>query len=378
MHYRCFMNEAQAIAELGRWIASRPTGTAHLEWANGRLALGFHEGKITSAVGPDPDALAARLGTETLHGEDLIQVAQAMAERSELTEIQAVGAVKSLILGDLRSWYLDPNRAFEVGDAVAEPSSAHSISATHAIVELVLSGPGDELVDAILPDRDVLLTRTEGFLDLYAPLGLAEEADLIVAKITGQRTGGEIQTHSPHPKDEVGKLLAALVAAGMLVTREPDPPTLGVSLPQGPAPAIDVEDTPQPKPLSPLVFFVPAIVLVAAAVLVWWFFLRAEAPQPGTESTTGRWGVAVDLGCEPHEYRRLLQVARTHENVQPVAIDGAEQGGEGCWRLVWGDFPSRAAAQGAVSRVPGEIRRDGFDLHVVQIPASPDAPKLEE
>jgi len=363
------MGGTQAILDFGRWIASRPSGTARLGCSAGPLQLDLMEGKIVGVTGPDRAALVDKLGVEPADGENLITAAEKTCSGGNLNEIQAVGAVKSLLLNSLKAWFLDPNRTFSASHNPPQNPSSHSISPTHAVVELVLSSQDDGLADVILPDRNVLLTRTEGFLDLYAPLGLSEEADLIVAKITGQRTGEEIQTHSPHPKEEVGRLLAALVAAGMLSVREPDPPAIGIHLTPEPqtTPEDDDDGASRSRRLSPLVLFVPIVVFVVIIAAVWWFVLRDDSPAPAASSSA--WGIAVDLGCEPHEYRRLLQVARVNDNVQPIAVTEANDGGEGCWRLVWGRFATAAEAHEAFADVPAGIRREGFELHAVEIPA---------
>lgn len=370
MHYRYIMGEARAILDFGRWVASRPAGSATLGWSDGVLVLDIRDGKIVGVSGPNPQVLTRTFGTNPPDGDDLIALAQAMAPQSGLSEIQAVGAVKSILLDSLQLWFMDPDRSFDVSDTIPESRSAHSISATHALVELVLSSPDDTIVHAILPDRNVLLTRTEGFLDLYAPLGLAEEADLIVAKITGQRTGAEIEAHSPHPKDEVARLLAALTATGMLTIRDPDPPSIGISLGPEPEPTPSIEEHAPQRRLSPLILFVPALAVVAAAFAVWWFFFRAPADVDTKNPPSAHWGVVVDLGCEPHEYRRLMQVARLNDEVRPIAVEDVQDSSEDCWRLVWGDFSTAALAERAFPKVPAEVRRDGFELHAVEIPSA--------
>jgi len=152
----------------------------------------------------------------------------ALAAAPGVAETQAVGAVKELVQLSFAAWLLDPDRQLEIVDSDVAASESPTISAAHAVVELVLSSQDPAVARAILPELDTRLRRSADFLELYSPLRLSEEADLIVAKVNGQRTAGEIAGRSPHGHDEVLNLLAALVAAGML---EPAPAEEAVEVP---------------------------------------------------------------------------------------------------------------------------------------------------
>ncbi len=361
------MSEAQLIWRLGRWIGQRHPGVARLQHTHGEFLLRVRDGRIVGAQGFDAAAFGSELPPET----DLLAAAHAHAAARNIPETEAVGIAKKLIQTELRSWYADPDRHLEIIDEVPQPCHGHSISMTHAFVELLLSDPDGALVARVLPDPDVLLRRADGFLELYVPLGLSEEADLIVAKITGQRTAAEIILRSPQPEDEVSRLLTALIATGMLeATPVPDPASV-LDLKTDLDPSFPTESDEAPRRLSPALILLAAVVLALAATAIWWFFIRAPHNTPPPTGSRGQWGIVIDLGCEPHEYRRLLEVAQRHGNVQAIAVDESNEEAVGCWRLVWGSFPTSEGAQESISSIPDALIRDGFDPHLVEIP-SPD------
>lgn len=361
------MNEPQVIWRLGRWVSKRIPGSARLIASDVALEMELSEGRIVGVSGIDTSLLGRALKCEPLGEGDLIAEALALAAANEIPEATVMGAAKVLFQDHLRTWMLDPDRRLELVDGIQELSPSNSISATHAFVELILSDPDGATTAAVLPSLDVLLRRADGFLELYAPLGLAEEADLIVAKITGQRTAAEIAARSPHVHDDVVKLLAALTASGMLEAVHAAAPDNSPVLIAAPEPSAGLDREAPGRSLSPLLLLAGAVVIAIAAIGTWWFGFR-EGKAPPTPETTGHWAVAVDLGCEPHEFRRLLQVARRHDDVRPIALAGNGEKADGtCWRLVWGDFPTMSEAESAISSVPTSIRREGFEPHVVEI-----------
>ncbi|RLE24800.1 MAG: hypothetical protein DRJ65_09255 [Acidobacteria bacterium] len=330
------------------------------------------EGRIVGVSGIDTSLLGRALNCEPLGEGDLIAEALALAAANEIPEATAMGAAKVLFQDHLRKWLLDPDRRLDLVDGMQELRPTNSISATHAFVELILSDPDGATTAAVLPSLDVLLRRADGFLDLYAPLGLAEEADLIVAKITGQRTAEEIAARSPHEHDDIVKLLAALTASGMLEAVHAAMPDTSPVLIVTPDPSADLDRQSSARRLSPLLVLAAVVIVAAAAIGTWWFVFRQDKAPPQPE-TTGHWAVAVDLGCEPHEFRRLLQVARRYDDVRPVALTGNGEDGDGtCWRLVWGDFPTMSQAESAISSVPASICREGFEPHVVEVDEGAD------
>jgi hypothetical protein len=324
--------------------------------------------------GVDTAEVARRLDCEPAGCNDLLEEAHTLAQERALPETQAVGAAKEVMQSAIQSWFLDPNRELEIVDGEPDSTDGPSISITHAVVELVLSDVDHSVAEHILPDLSVLLRRVPKFLELYAPLRLAEDADLVVAKISGERTAGEISSGSPHGEQEVLRLLAALVATGMLepvpvVTSAADLDILQTELP-------DIEPSSRRLPMW-------WIVIAAAVVLVvlgyFGLRMRQTTPEPPVAAPQegGRWALVVDMGCEPEELQRILRKAREHPKVlQPLAAD--EESGEPCWRLAWGDFANREAAEAQISEVPASLRREGFDPHAIEVPekASTDQPEL--
>ncbi len=367
------MNDPQVVWRLGRWVAKRIPGNARLIASDVSLEIGMNEGRIVGVIGIDTSLLGRALNCEPFGEDDLIAEALALAEANEIPEATVMGAAKVLLQDRLKAWLLDPDRRLETVDGIQELRPINSISATHALVELILSDPDGTTAAAVLPSLDVLLRRADGFLDLYAPLGLAEEADLIVAKITGQRTAEEIAARSPHEHDDIVKLLAALTASGMLEAVHAAVPDSSPVLIAAPEPSAELDRQTPARRLSPLLVLAAVVIIAAMAITAWWFAFRQDKATPQPE-TTGHWAVAVDLGCEPHEFRRLLQVARRHDEVRPVALAESGENGDGtCWRLVWGDFPTMSLAESAISSVPSSIRREGFEPHVVEVDEGADA-----
>ena len=216
---------------------------------------------------------------------------------------------------------------------------------------------------AILPELDIRLRRSADFLELYSPLRLSEEADLIVAKVNGQRTAGEIAGRSPHGHDDVLNLLAALVAAGML---EPAPAEEAAELP---AP-VAVDEPPARRsrrrrvPKWILLAALAAVLTLVLLIAVLWQRSGASVGNPGSGA---EWGLVVDMGCEPQELQRVLRKVRQYpDGLRAVEAAGAE--GSPCWRLIWGRFPSREAASRAIADIPAHLKLEGFTPHAVELP----------
>jgi len=357
------MHDPEHIWQFGRWLAQRMSGTARLRWKDHEIVLGFSDGKIVSIEGLDPKEVARRVDCESAGREELLEEAVAIAARHGMPETRSLGAAKEALQETLTQWFLDPGRGLELIEGVATDADGATISATHAIVELVLSEPEDDLIGSILPDLNVLVRRTDDFLDLYAPLRLSEDADLVVAKITGQRTADEIANRSPHGPQEVLKLMAALVATGML---EPELVEMSVDgsdrTPVGlPSPARDRKQL----PLWLVIAAIALVVVVLMALGATRYWPRGEAAG-AVESA--EWTLVVDMGCEPEELQRVLKKARLHpKTLRPVQANAGE--GDPCWRLVWGRFPSRAAAEDALTEIPERLMLDGFTPHPIELPA---------
>lgn len=358
------MSDPHEIWQLAQWIARQEGGAARLGWSDGELILRVHRGRIRFVEGIDGSALCRRLSCESAGNADLLEEARALASDRQIAETYAMSAAKELVQAGLKEWLLDPQRELEIVEGEPNDVEGATISITHALVELVLSDTSGATASAIVPDIDVLLARSPDFLDLYAPLRLSEEADLIVSKITGERTVREVADRSDHGADEVMRLLAALVVTGIL---EPEPALIidgDVDL----LPAEDQLEKRQRR-LPPSWTLAAAAVLVIALAIIAWVVMKpakADSPATGVALEVGAWSVVVDMGCEPQDLQRVLKKAQQHpEELRPVAAESVD-GGQ-CWRLVWGQFGNSEAASAAIGRIPDQLRQEGFDPHVIEL-----------
>ncbi len=359
------MSDPHEIWQFGQWIARRESGAARLGWSNGELILRLHNGRIRFVEGVDHLELARRLSCEPIGNVDLLEEARALARDRQIAETFAMGAAKELLQAKLREWFLDPERELEVVEGDPDEVAGATISITHTLVELVLSDTTGKTAAAILPDLDVLLSRSPDFLDLYAPLRLSEEADLIVSKITGERTAGEVAGRSDHGLDEVHRLLAALVVTGIL---EPEP-SLVVDGDVDLLPIDDLDSSPQRR--IPVMWIVgAAVVLVLALAVIAWMTRKSDQTAPTTsaesvESVGPGWALVIDMGCEPQDLQRISEKANEDPKLKPVAADSGND--DPCWRLVWGRYPTRKDAAAAVSEIPAKFLREGFDPRPLEI-----------
>jgi hypothetical protein len=355
------MQDPKLVWRFGRWVASKEPGVARLGWADGELLLGLRNGNVVAVEGPDPSLLGRMLECEASGHDDLLDEARSIASEQDVSEAQALGAAKQILQEALASWFVDPYRTLEIVDEVPGEDDGSTISATHAIVELLLADTQHEFDHQILPDFNVVLQRAPNFLELYSPLRLSEEADLVVAKITGQRTAQEISGQSSSDGSEVGRLLAALVATGLLEPipveeAEEDMGRLSVDLPF---------EEPTRKEL-PVAWIAAGIALVVGVlIIVAWLTLKPDDVQPAPPSEA--WTLVVDMGCEPEELQRVLKKARQHpDDLRPVQANTGDD--NPCWRLIWGEFETREAAEQGAAGLPAALRMDGFEPHPIELP----------
>jgi hypothetical protein len=360
------MSDPHEIWQLGQWIGRLDGGAARLGWTGGELILRVHKGRIRFVEGIDTGELCRQLSCETVGSIDLLEEARILAAKAQVSEIQAMGAAKELLQNNLRGWLLDPARELEAVEGQPDEVAGATVSITHTLVELVLSDTSGAIASEILPDLDVVLTRSPNFLDLYGPLRLSEEADLIVSKITGERTAREIIDRATHDEGEVLRLLAALVVTGIL---EPEPAMLlGADMDLLP----EEKEERSPRRRVPVVWIAAAAAALIIMLLVIAFVMtRSEGSREIASAKVSatpalRWALVVDMGCEPQDLQRVLKKAQENPKiVRPVAADSGN--GEPCWRLVWGRFADQAAAEAAVQEIPAELRREGFDPHPVEL-----------
>jgi hypothetical protein len=358
------MHDPELIWKFGQWTARRETGEVRFASSKGEIVLDVIDGKAVSVHGPDPTEVSRRLDITPVGKGDLLDEAMVIAAENDIPEAQAVGVVKEILQERIAAWMMDPDRRLELVSGDVLIGDGPTISMTHAVVELVLSDQGGRLAGMIMPDPDVLLKRADDFLELYSPLRLSEEADLIVAKVTGQRTAREISLRSPHGSDEVESLMAALVATGML---EPTPLAEVEVDPQPAAPVVlSVEEAQRTKiPIWALVGVLAVVVAVVLILTAWW---NRSPEQESTPTAAGaEWAIAVDMGCEPQELQRVLQKSREHpRDLKPLSADAGD--GSPCWRLVWGRFPNREAAESAIGEIPSGLVMEGFTPHAIELP----------
>ncbi|MDH3812867.1 MAG: hypothetical protein OEV48_00120 [Acidobacteriota bacterium] len=358
------MSDPHEIWQLGRWIGGQEGGAARLAWTDGELILRIHKGRVRFVEGIDSTELGKRLSCQPGGNHDLLEEARSLAKDGQIAETHAMGAAKELIQGSLRAWLLDPTRELEIVEGEPDDVDGATISITHTLVELVLSDTSGEIADAILPNDDVLLVRSPGFLDLYAPLRLSEEADLIVSKISGERTAGEVAENSNHGSDEVLRLLAGLVVTGIF---EPETP-LHISDDVDLLPAEEITDGSKRRiPVSWILGTAAALFVVLAVIL---FIMTRSSDSEPIQGVTGEndltWSLVIDLGCEPQDLQRVLKKAQENPKVvRPVAADVGDF--EPCWRLVWGRFSSREAAEAATDGIPAELLQQGFEPHPIEL-----------
>lgn len=362
------MADPHEIWQLGQWIARQEGGAAQLRWADGELILRVHQGRIRFVEGIDTEALSRRLSCEPVGRGDLLEEARELAATGQIAETYAMGAAKEILQQHLRQWLVDPGRELEIVEGEPDPANGATISITHTLVELVLSDTTGATAAIILPDLNVFLSRSPGFLELYSPLRLSEEADLIVSKITGERTAHQVADRSEHPISEVSRLLAALVVTGIL---EPEP-ALVVETEVDLLPVEEYADSSRRRiPVSWILGSAALLLILLLAIA--WLVTRGGGDaaggavgDDGTSPTGRHWALVVDMGCEPQDLQRVLKKADQHpDSVRPVAAES--DGRDDCWQLVWGDFSSRDAAGSAAKDVPAALRREGFEPHPIEI-----------
>ena len=356
------MQDSNQIWAFGRWIAQRDPSSARLLWTEGELVLGVRQGRIHSAVGLDSNELAARLGCPGSGEDDLLAEARYLGQSKGIPETRAMGAAKEILQEALHQWLLDPDRQFIIEESEPPEADGATISITHAIVELVLADTEHNVSASILPDSETTLQRSKDFLELYAPLRLTEEADLIVASITASATAADIAAESSHQPDEVVRLVAALVATGILEASEPVILTDDL---EWPGTEFDGEE-PSRKKIPGWMIGAAAGLLLVVVVIIAFVVMRGGGENEPLAVGSGDWGVVVEMGCEPQDLQRMLRKRNLERKaLRTVKADPAN--GDTCFRLVWGSFPTREGAEEAVGDIPAALVEDGFQPHVIEV-----------
>lgn len=366
------MQDPKQIWEFGNWIARKDPGSARLSWADGEVILGMRQGRIHSIEGLDTGELAVNLGCENTGEGDLLAEAKALSTVRGVPETRAMGAAKEILQRALHQWLMDPDRQFTIDDEEPAEVDGATISITHALVELVLADTEHNVAVTILPDSGVSLQRSTGFLELYAPLRLSEEADLIVASITGTATAADIARDSSHQPDEVVRLVAALVATGVLDATESMISSNDLDWPD----AELTEDEPSQRKIPVWMIGAAAAALAIIIAIVFFVFLRGDEGDGSAAVGSGDWGVVVEMGCEPQDLQRMLR-KRNVERKALRTIKADPTNGDSCFRLVWGSFSTRVAAEESLGKIPSNLVEEGFQPHVIEVSETEAGGELE-
>ena len=120
-------------------------------------------------------------------------------------------------------------------------------------------------------------------------------------------------------------------------------------------------------PVSWILGAAAALFILLAVIL--FIMTRSKDSEPVQGMTGGNdltWSLVIDLGCEPQDLQRVLKKAQENPKVvRPVATDVGDA--EPCWRLVWGRFSTREAAEAATDGIPDELLQQGFDPHPIEL-----------
>lgn len=166
-------------------------------------------------------ALARRQETETL-GDALL--ALGFITRKELSwarRVQIVGILRSVANWDSGSFQIVP-------DYLPKREEGTRFPLAQIVIELIVTETDRARVERLLPST-ALISRGPDFESRYAELGLNEEADEIVAHVSGEKSVAEIAAESRSDSFAVFKLLLALATLGVLRGTGLPQPSLEVS-----------------------------------------------------------------------------------------------------------------------------------------------------
>jgi hypothetical protein len=345
------MAHASAAEQLALWVGRKGRGSATLRWGREELVLHVAGLQIVGVEGDDNERLSAAFGL-TAGGEWFAQASGAVAS-GQVTQSEANAVVKRALAERLAAFLAaeDGEASFQ-NQPTVEPQGL-TISYPHLLIEMVLGGGGDTLVASFLPDPSLILRRLPDFAKRVGALSLPDEAMAILAKINDQRSAQDIADPSPHGKDVALRLLAAAIGAGLVeaATRVAEVPLVA---------------TPPPRFAVPRRRRAwPAVVLIVIAAAV----AAVLALHPWRSSSMvgggGPWAVAVDGGCQPAELERLYR--RQEQDKANLRVVPFGKGDEQCYRLIWGHFPTKEAADAVIPHLPTGTVARGFAPHVIRV-----------
>jgi len=346
------MGRTSAAGQLALWVGRKSKGSAHLRWGQNDLVLHVTGLQIVAVEGDDNDRLSASFGLTD--GGEWFAEASAAVTSGQVSQGEANAVVKRTVAERLREFFTAADADVTFETAVVHEAHGLTISYPHLVMELVLGPGGEQIAGAFLPDPTLILRRLPDFPKRVGALGLTEEGMAILAKVNDQRTAQEIADPSPHGRDVALRLLGAATAAGLVEAvvkvaeiplRTAQPPRFGV------APR---------RRFWPWALLVAVLVAAVAALAVLRPWERANLVGGG-----GPWAVAVDGGCQPAELERLYR--RQEQDKLNLRVVPFGRGDSQCYRLIWGHFPSKDAAESVIPKLPANVTSRGFPPHVVRV-----------
>ncbi len=328
-----------------------------LAWGNTTLALFVDGLQILAVEGDDGERLASAFGL--VSDRDWFREAQAAVSAGQVSPGEGAAVVKRALQARLREFFLAGDGVVTFDNELPLEAAQFTISYPHLIIEMMLGTGADELAEVFLPDPELVLFRLPDFARRVGALGLTDEALAVFAKINDVRSAREIVEPSPHNRTLVLRLLATAVGAGLV---DASPRLADVVLPPA-EPLPDDEPAPRRAWLA-WVLVLAAIGVIAAVLAV----LRPWEERPAA-AAQGPWSIAVDGGCQPAEVERLYR--RQDGNRGSYRVVPFGEGNERCYRLVWGRFPDRGAAEREMAALPDGVLTRGFAPHVVRTDEPP-------
>jgi len=350
--YSHSMRRVSAARQLALWIGRKGRGRAQLAWGDATLALYVDGLQILAVEGDDGERLASAFGL--VADREWFRQAQAAVDAGQVSQGEAAAVVKRALAARLKEFFLADDGKVTFDNELPPEPAQFTISYPHLIIEMMLGSDAAELAEVFLPDPELVLFRLPDFARRVAALGLTDEALAVFAKINDVRSAREIVDPSPHNRVLVLRLLATAVGAGLV---DASPRLADVVLP--PAEPLERKEPARRRGALAWVLALVAVGVIAAVLAV----LRPWE-EHGVVVAQGPWSIAVDGGCQPAEVERLYR--RQDANRGSFRVVPFGDGGERCYRLVWGRFPDREAAERALAALPDGVLTRGFSPHVVR------------
>ena len=352
------MRRMSAGSQLALWVGRKGRGVARLRWDDRQAEVLVGGLQILGVRGDDAGTLDPALAGDP--EVDWFTRATEAVNAGRISQNDANAAIKRAVADLLREFLVAPDATVSFDARTAIAPSGLTISYPHLITEMVLGPDGERLAGVYLPDPALVMRRLPDFSRRVGVLGLTEQAIAVLSRINDVRTAGDIAETSAHGRDTALRLLAAATGAGLT---EASPRVAELSLPQEGEPQEAVGGASRRFwRWVVLVLLLAAIAVVIALGRPWERHDRAGSGGP--------WGIAVDMGCQPTEVERLYR--RQGQDRDNLRLSKFASGRETCFRLVWGHYRDRQAAEQAMKTLPASVIGRGFAPHVVMVePVSP-------